>query len=211
MEITWLGHACFRIKGKGGTVITDPFGEGTGYQLGKVTADIVTVSHDHPGHNFAKGVSGSPKVISGPGEYEIAGIFIYGIRTYHDAEKGQIRGKNTCFLIEIDDTRVAHLGDLGHVPSVAEINEMNDADILLIPVGGGTTIDATTATEVVRLLNPKIVIPMHYKTDISTAPLDSAEKFLNEMGIKNLAPVPKLTANKAALPPETQVVLLSYR
>lgn len=211
MEITWLGHSCFRIKGKGGSVITDPFGEGTGYHLGKVTADIVTVSHDHPGHNFVQGIGGNPKVISKPGEYEIAGIFIYGMRTYHDPEKGQIRGKNTCFLMEIDDVRVAHLGDLGHTLSAAQADELNDADILLIPVGGKSTIDAPAAAEIVHLLNPKIVIPMHYKTEIATADLDTASRFLSEMGAKDLSPMPKFTGTKGLLPAETQVIVLNYR
>lgn len=211
MEITWLGHSCFRIKGKGGTVVTDPLGEGTGYQLGKVAADIVTVSHDHPGHNFAMGVAGTPKVVSGPGEYEIAGIFIYGVRTYHDSEKGRIRGKNTCFLLEIDDVRVAHLGDLGHGLSAAQAEELNDADILLIPVGGKSTIDAPTAAEIVHLLNPKIVIPMHYKTDHCKAELDPVSRFLSEMGAKDLSPVPKFGATRASLPPETQLIVLNYR
>lgn len=211
MEITWLGHSCFRIKGKNGTVITDPFGEGTGYHLGKATADIVTVSHDHPGHNFVKGISGTPKVISGPGEYEIAGIFIYGVRTYHDSEKGQIRGKNTGFLMEIDDVRLAHLGDLGHVLSAAQAEELSEADILLIPVGGKSTIDAPAAAEIVHLLNPKIVIPMHYKTEDCKAELDGPGRFLSEMGAKDLTPLPKFSVNKTSLPPETQLIILNYR
>lgn len=211
MEITWLGHSCFRIKGKSGTVITDPFGEATGYHLGKVAADIVTVSHDHPGHNFVKGVGGNPKVISGPGEYEIAGIFIYGVRTYHDGEKGQSRGKNTCYLMQIDDVKVCHLGDLGHVPSAAQVDELNDAEVLLVPVGGGATTNAAAAIEIVNLLSPKIVIPMHYKTEVSRPDLEPVDKFLNEMGVKDLAPIPKLTVNKAILPLETQVVVLTYK
>ncbi|PIU54830.1 MAG: lactamase, partial [Chloroflexi bacterium CG07_land_8_20_14_0_80_51_10] len=112
MEITWLGHSCFRLRGKGATVVTDPFDKTSGYHLGKITADIVTVSHDHPQHSFVSGIGGEPKVLRAPGEYEIAGVFIYGIKTFHDSNKGQTRGKNTAYLMEIDDIKVCHLGDL---------------------------------------------------------------------------------------------------
>jgi L-ascorbate metabolism protein UlaG (beta-lactamase superfamily) len=211
MEITWLGHSCFKLKGKNGTVITDPFGSASGYQLGKVTASIVTVSHDHPGHNFASGVDGEPKVITGPGEYEIAGIFIYGIRTFHDSKKGEERGKNMAYLIEIDDIKVCHLGDLGHVPSAAQLDEISDADVLLIPVGGGSSLDAATAIEVVNIMSPTFVIPMHYKTDVSTGELEPPDKFLQEMGMKEITPVPKLVINKSTMPLDMQTVVLDYK
>ena len=211
MEITWLGHSCFRLRGKGATVVTDPFDKTSGYHLGKITADIVTVSHDHPQHSFVSGIGDDPKVLRGPGEYEIAGVFIYGIKTFHDSNKGQTRGKNTAYLMEIDDIKVCHLGDLGHVLSVGQIEELSDAEVLLIPVGGVSTIGASAAAEIVNLIDPKLVIPMHYKTEAARMELEPLGKFLKEMGIKELSPLPKLTVNKSGLPIDTQVVVLDYK
>lgn len=208
MEITWLGHSAFRLRGKEATVLTDPYGSEIGYALGKVSADIVTVSHDHYDHNNVGAVTGSPKVISGPGEYEIRGIRITGIRTYHDSEGGLRRGKNTVYVIELDDLVVAHLGDLGHVPTPEQVQQMGNVDVLLIPVGGTFTINAAQAAEVVNLVEPKIVIPMHYKTPSLKLDVDSADRFLREMGVKQVEPQPKLVVNKGALPAETTVVLL---
>ncbi|MFA4835669.1 MAG: MBL fold metallo-hydrolase [Dehalococcoidia bacterium] len=211
MEITWLGHSCFRIKGKEAVIVTDPFDKTSGYNLGKITADIVTISHDHPQHSFASGVGGDPKVLSGPGEYEIAGVFIYGTRTFHDNTKGQARGKNVIYLMEIDDVKVCHLGDLGHALSAAQVEEISDTDVLMVPVGGVSTIDAAGAAEIINALQPKIVIPMHYKTAAVTMELDPLDKFLKEMGRKEVAPLPKLSVNKSALPIDTQIVVLDYK
>ncbi len=211
MEITWLGHSCFSIKGKEATLVTDPFDETLGYPLRNPTADIVTISHNHPHHSFVAAVEGQPKVISGPGEYEIAEVFIYGIRTWHDAEGGKIQGQNTVYLIEIDELRICHLGDLGHVPTAEQAEEISGSDVLLIPVGGGQTIDASTATEIVSLLQPKLVIPMHFKTEAVQIELDPVDRFLKELGAKGIAPEPKLAVTKSSLPEETKVVLLDYR
>jgi L-ascorbate metabolism protein UlaG (beta-lactamase superfamily) len=211
MEITWLGHSCFRLKGKGVTVVTDPFDKTSGYQLGKMTADIVTISHEHPQHSNACGIGGNPKVLRGPGEYEIVGVFTYGIQTFHDNEKGLKRGKNTIYLMAIDEIKVCHLGDLGHMLSAALVEEISDTDILLVPVGGRSTIDASTAAEIMSLVQPRIVIPMHYKTGATTAQLDTLDNFLKEVGLKEISPLPKLTISKAALPIETQVTVLDFK
>ena len=211
MEITWLGHSCFKLKSKNGTVITDPFDDSTGYRMGKVTANIVTVSHDHPGHNFASGVDGEPKVITGPGEYEIGGIFVYGVRTFHDSKKGEERGKNTSYLIEIDDVKICHLGDLGHVPTTTQLDEISDIDVLLIPVGGNSTIDASVAMEVVNIMTPTFVIPMHYKTDSEARELELPDKFLKEIGVKEIIPVPRLNVTKSTMPIDMQTVVMDYR
>jgi len=210
MEITWLGHSCFRLKGKGATVVTDPFDDTSGYHLGKITADIVTISHDHSQHSFASGIGGDPRVLRGPGEYEIAGVFTYGIRTFYDSENGLKRGKNTIYLMAIDDIKVCHLGNLAHLPSTSLVEEISDTDILLLPIGGGLTIAASVAAEVVNLVQPRIAIPMHYKTGAGTI-ASSLDKFLNEMGLKEVSPLPKLTINKSALPLETQVTVLDFR
>lgn len=208
MEITWLGYSCFRLKGKQTTIVTDPFPPDLGYSLGKLTADIVTVSHQHPGHCYIQGVGGEPKVLTGPGEYEINGIITLGLQTYHDTEQGNQRGKNVIFVFEIDDVVVCHLGDLGHALTTEQIAKIDSADVLLVPVGGVSTIDATHAAEIVRRLEPKIVIPMHYKTLVLKRELAPVDRFLKEMGVKEAVPQPKLIVNKNSLPLTLQVVLL---
>lgn len=209
MEITWLGHSCFRIRGSRTTVITDPYSPASGYSLGKQNARIITVSHQHPEHSYISGVGGEPRLIRGPGEYEIGGVMILGLSTFHDGEKGKTRGKNTVYLIEIDELSVCHLGDLGHVLTAELAEELGNIDILLVPVGGVNTINASAAAEVVRQLEPKIVIPMHYKTLLLKRELDPVDKFLTEMGVKEISPQPKLTMNKANLPLTTQVFVLN--
>lgn len=205
-----MGHSCFRIKGSHATVITDPYSPASGYSLGKQAARIITVSHQHPEHSYYQGISGETKLVKGPGEYEIGGVMIIGIPTFHDAEKGKTKGKNTVYLIEIDDITVCHLGDLGHTLSAEQAEELGNIDVLLIPVGGVSTITASGAAEVVRQLEPKIVIPMHYKTGALKRELEPVEKFLTEMGAKEVSPQPKVSITRANLPVTTQVVLLDY-
>lgn len=211
MEITYLGHSCFKIRGKDATLITDPYENSLGYDLGKQIANVVTISHQHPGHCNAAAIGGSPKVVNGPGEYEISRILISGLPTFHDPQKGKLRGKNTVYVIEMDDIRLCHLGDLGHVPSSTQIEEMSDVDVLMIPVGGISTIDAAAAAETVSLLEPKLVIPMHFQVESITSELSPVDRFTKEMGFRDIIPQPKLTLSKSGLPAETQVVLLGYR
>lgn len=210
IEIVWLGHSCFRIRGKEATIVTDPFDRTLGYPLRTPRANIVTVSHSHPQHSFVEGVGGSPKVISRPGEYEIANVFINGIATFHDTNKGGKRGKNTVYLMEIEEVKVCHLGDLGHVPTSEQIEQMSDADILMVPVGGGSTLGAAAAAETISLLEPKLIIPMHFKTEVVRMELEPLERFLKEMGLGEVAPQPKLNVSKSSLPVETKVVVLDY-
>ena len=211
MEITWLGHSCFRLKGKQAIVITDPFSPAIGYTLGKVTADIVTVSHPHPGHSYVQGVADEPRILKSPGEYESGGVLTVGVHTFHDNEKGAQRGKNTVFVIDVDDVMICHLGDLGHVLTAEQVAEINGVDVLLIPVGNVSTIDAVQAAQIVRQLEPKIVIPMHYKTEAEKKDLETADRFLKEMGVKEAIAQPKLSVNKSSLPLTMQVVMLSYK
>ncbi len=210
MEINWLGHSCFRIKGSKVTVVTDPYSPDLGYSLGKPAADIVTVSHQHPAHSYLKGVSGGPRPITGPGEYEISDVLIIGLATFHDEERGKQRGKNTVYLIEIDEVSLCHLGDLGHVLTTEEVAEIDNVDVLFVPVGGVSTINAQMAAEVVRQLEPKVVIPMHYKTGALKRELEPVDGFLKEMGVKEVASRPKLSLTKSNLPLSMQVVLLDY-
>lgn len=205
-----MGHSCFRIKGSQAVVITDPFPPDLGYSLGKPTASIVTVSHQHPSHSYIRGIGGEPKIVQGPGEYEISGVLIIGVATFHDAEGGQKRGKNTVYLMELDGVAVCHLGDLGHVLSNEQVEEIGNVDVLLLPVGGTSTIDAAMAAEVIRQLEPRAVVPMHYKTPLISRQLDPVEKFLKEMGIEPIEPRPKLSLTRSNLPASTQVFLLGY-
>ena len=210
MEIIWLGHSCFLIKGKEKTIITDPYHPDFGYRLGEPEADIVTVSHLHAGHNHLAGVPSEPTQIKSPGEYEIGGAFITGIATFHDDSKGSLRGKNTIFIIEMDGITLCHLGDLGHPLNPNLIEEMGDIDILFLPVGEVSTMPVDTAAEIVRQLEPHIVIPMHYKTEAFTGDLSPVDKFLNKMRIGDLESKPKLSMTSSLLPGSTQTVLLSY-
>lgn len=210
MEISWLGHSCFRIKGSHVAVITDPYPPDLGYSLGKPTANVVTVSHQHPGHSYVQGIGGEPRVIKGPGEYEIGDALIVGISTFHDRNEGKEKGKNTVYLIEVDGVTICHLGDLGHMLTTAQITELDNVDVLLLPVGGVSTINASVAAEIVRQLEPKAVVPMHFKTEALNRPLEPVDKFLREMAVKEVASQPKLSLTKNSLPLNTQVFLLSY-
>jgi L-ascorbate metabolism protein UlaG (beta-lactamase superfamily) len=210
MDINWLGHSCFRIKGRNAAIVTDPFPPDLGYSLGKPSADIVTISHPHPGHSYADGVSGDPRLVRGPGEYEISGVLIIGIATFHDNDNGAKRGKNTVYLMDVDGVSVCHLGDLGHVLASDQMEQIEETDVLLLPVGGVSTINATVAAEVVRQLEPKVVVPMHYRTDTLDKGLATVDGFLKEMGQKEITSQPKLTLTRTNLPLTTQVVLLDY-
>ncbi len=210
MDISWLGHSCFRIRGDQTTVITDPYSPGLGYSLGKPNARIVTVSHQHPGHSYVQGISGEPRLVTGPGEYEIGSVLIIGIATFHDGEKGSNRGKNTVYLMEVGEISVCHLGDLGHMLTAEQMEELGNVDILLIPVGGVSTINAPIAAEIVRQLEPKVVIPMHYQTEVLNRELEPVERFLKETGVEQVTPQPKLSLTRSSLPASTQVFLLNY-
>ncbi len=210
MDISWLGHSCFRIRGSHTTIITDPYSPNLGYSLGKPTAHIVTVSHQHPGHSYVEGIGGQPHVVAGPGEYEVGGVLVIGIATFHDRERGEKLGKNTVYVMEVDEVLVCHLGDLGHTLTAEQIEEIDNVDVLLLPVGGVSTINAAMAAEVVRQLEPKVVVPMHYKTPALGWELEPVERFLKEIGAAQITPQPKLILSKSNLPASSQVFLLSY-
>jgi L-ascorbate metabolism protein UlaG (beta-lactamase superfamily) len=211
MEITWLGHACLRIRAKEATVVTDPCDKSTGYSLGRPTADIVTVSHSDPSHAYIDGVAGSPRVLEGPGEFEISGASIVGVTTYRGKEKTLESGRNVAFVIELEDLRIAHLGGIGHVPTSDQLEEIGSVDILMVPVGGGESLDAPPAAETVSLLEPKLVIPMNYKTDIEKMKLDPLDRFLKEMGAKTPEHHAKVTITRSSLPEETQIMVIDYK
>jgi L-ascorbate metabolism protein UlaG (beta-lactamase superfamily) len=211
MDITWYGHSCFRLSDRGVTVVTDPPSDDMGYDRPRIRADVVTISHEHPGHNNRIGFRGGPKFFDGPGEYEVKDVFITGISTYHDGRKGASRGRNTVFLFEFDGVTICHLGDLGHVPTQSEVEALSSVDVLLIPVGGVNTIDPSKASEVISLIEPLLVVPMHYKTPVEKAKLQTVDKFLKEMGLSPMPAQPELKVTKSSLPAETQIVVLDYK
>lgn len=214
MIITWFGHSCFKLQDKigadGVTLITDPYSKETGLKLPSLEADLVTVSHDHNDHNNVSAVKGNPRVISCAGEYDVKGVFVEGIDSFHDETKGGKRGGNIIYRIEIDDISVAHLGDLAHTLDNTELEKLVGIDILLIPVGGNYTLDAKKAVEVISQIEPRIVIPMHYRHPDLKIELDDLEKFIKELGV-----VPtheeKLKISKKDLPAEEmELVILSF-
>ena len=211
MDIVWYGHSCFRISERGqAAIITDPFGEDLGYEVPRLKADIVTVSHDAPGHNFLAAIKGYEHVISGPGEYEIGGVFILGIATFDQTQENPRR--NVVYVFDYNSLIVAHMGDLDHVPSQSMIDALGPVDIALIPVGGGQSLSSSQAAEVVSLLEPSIVVPMHYRTDaLQSVELDPVDRFLKEMGINTIQEETLLRVSSSSLPEQTQVVLLDYR
>ena len=212
MEITWYGHSCFRLTERSlASVVTDPYDHlVAGYEPLKLKAEIVTVSHDAPGHNFVAAVKGKEHVITGPGEYEIGGVFITGVQTNGHVKRSPDEPRNTLYVFDFDGVTVAHLGDLRRVPSQTEIEALGNVHIALVPVGGGGGLNAAKAVEVVSLLEPGIVIPMHFGTPASSIKLSPVSKFLKEMGVSEIEPQPTLKVNRGAVPEETRVVVLTY-
>jgi L-ascorbate metabolism protein UlaG (beta-lactamase superfamily) len=210
LEISWLGHSCFRIKGKEAIIVTDPVSPSIGYPVSKTKSDIVTISHNHPGHSYTSSIDGEYKEIGSPGEYELKGVFITGMPTFHDKVSGAESGKNVVFVFEIDGVTLCHLGDIGHPLPSSLVEEIGDTGILFLPIGGVTTIDSNIASEIVRSISPKIVIPMHYKTPIAGEHLETLDKFLKKLGIKEITSQPKLTITRNTFSEATQVVVLNY-
>jgi L-ascorbate metabolism protein UlaG (beta-lactamase superfamily) len=211
MKIKWLGHSCFLITSRDGTrVITDPYvvGGGINYSPIKETADFVVVSHGHGDHSNVSAVQGAPEVIRGEGTKTAKGIQFKGIATYHDDSQGKQRGLNTVFCFTIDGIKLCHLGDLGHVLDPGQVTEIGAVDIMLVPVGGFFTIDASQASEVCNQLKPKVVIPMHFKTPKCAYPIAVVDDFLR--GKKD---VRKVGDSEVEFEPErlraaTEIVLL---
>ncbi len=212
MEITWYGHSCFRLSERGfAAVVTDPYDHHTvGYFPLKLKADIVTVSHAALGHNFTTAVKGKNHIITGPGEFEIGGVFITAVQTNGQTKHSAEELRNTLYVFDFDGVTVAHLGDLSRVPSQTEIEALGDVHVALVPVGGGGGLSAAKAVEVVSLLEPGIVIPMHYGTPDCTINLAPVTKFLKEMGLGEVQAQPSLKIGRGTVPEETRVVVLSY-
>jgi len=207
LDVTWLGHGCFRLRGRAAAAVTDPYPPAIGLKLQRLDANLVTVSHEHENHNYTQ-VMRDAYEIRGPGEYEVAGISVIGVPAYHDSEKGAKHGRNTIYLIEIDDVRICHLGDLGHLLDDAEAEAISAPDVLLVPVGGRTTINAAQAAGVVRQLEPRYVVPMHYAIPGLKLELDPLDRFLKEMAVAASEPQPKLSVQASSGEYETKVIVL---
>jgi L-ascorbate metabolism protein UlaG (beta-lactamase superfamily) len=212
MEITWYGHSCFRINERGmAAVVTDPYDpEVTGYAPQRLRADVVTISCDKPAHNHLKAIRGKAFEITGPGEYEVGGVFVTGLRINGSKRrKSDEEVRNTVYVIDYDGLTVAHLGELNSVPNQTEVEGMGEVHVVLVPVGGKTSLNAAKAAEVISLLEPRIVIPMHYGTKESAMKLDPLSKFLKEMGLNQVETEETIKISSAnALPEETRVMVL---
>jgi L-ascorbate metabolism protein UlaG (beta-lactamase superfamily) len=214
MEITWYGHSCFRLTERNyATVVTDPFdNKAVGYDPLKLKGEIVTVSHDAPGHSNSDAVKGVTHVLTGAGEFEIGDVFITAVQTGGDGGKKNRDGiRNTLYVFDYDGITVAHLGDLQEVPTQSEVEALGTVNVLLVPVGGGSSLNAAKAAEVVSLIEPNLVVPMHYSTADTKLKLDSLSKFLKEMGLGKIDAQPSLKVTRSGLPAETKVVVLEYQ
>ena len=184
MTITWYGHSCFRLENKDTSILIDPFSSEIGLRPPKIKDNIVLVTHQHYDHNNIEGLPQESFLAQGPGEYEVKNIFIKGIQSYHDKNQGRERGLNTIYVIKMDEMTLVHLGDFGEEKlSEEQVEKIGDVDILMIPVGGVYTINYKEAVGVIHQIEPKVVIPMHYKIDGLKVDIDGPEKFLKEMGL----------------------------
>lgn len=211
MIISWIGHSCFKIQDKTGadgiTLVTDPFDKNIGLKPPSFEADIVTISHDHHDHNNVKALRGDPFVIDMAGEYDLKGVMIQGVNSYHDEKGGKERGVNIIYRIEMDDISIVHLGDLGHILENKHLEELVGIDILIIPVGGKYTLDAKRAVQVVSQIEPRMVIPMHYKTSKLTVDIDKLDDFIKEIGVEPTYE-DKLKISKKELPQDSMEVVV---
>lgn len=211
MVIQWYGQACFKIQSGELVLALDPYTKEYGLTPPRFRADITLITHSHPDHSNAETIAGEPFLITGPGEYEVKGVSIRGLGTYHDASQGSERGPNTIYQIHYEGMTLLHLGDFGE-PALREatLEELEDVDILMLPVGGTYTIDAAGATRVVKQLEPRIVIPMHYKIPGLTLALAGLDPFLKEMGMGRVEAQDRLTIRKKEMGERetTEVVVL---
>lgn len=216
MEITWHGYSCFRMNERGTlTVVTDPYDKSAGDEVGKLKADVITISRDHPAHNNTNAIVGAQrgdvKQVAGPGEYEIGGVFITGVAMKNPKSEG--KQKTTAYAFNFDGLNVVHLGGLSFVPGQSQVDALETVDVLLIPVGGGDGLSAAQASEIISLIEPSIVIPMNYRAE-GLKPkenLDTVAKFLKEMGLTDVKTQDSLKVTKSQLPDTTQVVLLEVK
>jgi len=212
MDIQYLGHSSFKIQGKNISLVIDPFSpDEVGLSFPKVKSEIVLVTHDHLDHNRTDLVEETRMVIDSPGEYEIGGVTVIGIDSFHDNKKGALRGKNTIYSIEVDDIVICHLGDLGHKLSEKQISEIGMVEVLMVPVGGVYTIGPEEAVSVVQSIEPKYIIPMHYRVEklklSKASEMAGVDEFIKTMGVK-FEKMDKLSIKQGSLPSDDQIVTL---
>jgi L-ascorbate metabolism protein UlaG (beta-lactamase superfamily) len=203
MNISWIGHSCFKIEekinGNNITLTTDPFSKDIGLKPPGFESDIVSISHDHYDYNNSKSLRGNPFVVDSAGEFDVKGVIIEGVRSYHDDNKGSERGINIIFRFDFDNLSLIHLGDLGDILDNKQLEKLGGVDILFVPVGGKYTLDAKKAVEVISQIEPRIVIPMHYKVKGLKVDIDPLDSFIKELGVKPFYEE-KLKINKKDLP-----------
>ncbi|KKP90298.1 MAG: Zn-dependent hydrolase of the beta-lactamase fold-like protein [Parcubacteria group bacterium GW2011_GWC1_36_108] len=215
MQIQYYGHSCFKLTTKPGgratediTLFFDPFGKELGIRPPQGQADIVFVSHNHKDHSNISAIKGDPVIIETPGEYAVKGINVVGVDSFHDNVEGTEKGRSTIYILEAEELKICHLGDLGCDLTGKQLEEIDGVDILFIPVGGGSTIDGKKAAELVRKIEPAIVIPMHYKTTGSAAEIEDEKKFCNEMGNCPQEKIVKYTVKKKDLEDKKMEIVL---
>ncbi|OGN02822.1 MAG: hypothetical protein A2657_00980 [Candidatus Yanofskybacteria bacterium RIFCSPHIGHO2_01_FULL_44_110b] len=208
MQISWFGHSCFRLEAKEGSILIDPFSKEIGLKPPKIKDDIVLVTHEHYDHNNVADANSEAFVIRNPGEYEKSGIQIQGIPSWHDNTNGSERGPNTIYVMTAEEITLCHLGDLGQEKLTdQQVEAIGDVDVLMIPVGGNYTIGPKEAVEVISQIGPKIVMAMHYKIPGLTVEIDSAEKFVKELGLTP-EKLDKLKIQKKTLPAEEMKLIM---
>jgi L-ascorbate metabolism protein UlaG (beta-lactamase superfamily) len=208
MNITWYGHSCFRIESKEGSILIDPFNKDIGLRPPRIKDDLVLVSHHHYDHDNTAEANPEALIIDGPGEYEKQGIAVRGISSFHDKSQGKERGPNTIYVIKAEDISICHMGDFGQDKfEDQQLEDIGDIDILMIPIGGTYTIDYKEAVSIVTQMEPKIVIPMHYKVKDLKLDIDGADKFLKEIGLTP-EKIDKLKIVKKTLPMEEMKLIM---
>jgi L-ascorbate metabolism protein UlaG (beta-lactamase superfamily) len=208
-ELKWFGHSCVHIRAREASIMMDPVPRSKGFRYNKQRADIVTISHDHPGHTATDMISTEFKLVNGPGEYEINDVFITGIRTYHDDERGALKGRNTVYVVEVEGSTICHLGDLAHELTDEQAEAITSVDVLLTPIGGGPSLNAAQAVAVVNQIEPGVVIPIQYRIGDADAELNEIDRFLHEMGVSDINPLDKLSVRRSTGDdPGTSVVVL---
>jgi L-ascorbate metabolism protein UlaG (beta-lactamase superfamily) len=213
MKITWLGHAAFLLETQGLKIVTDPYDHNDnriGYGPITIPVDIVTISHDHADHNYTKDLRGNPQTVKGSGSHEVKGITFTGTETYHDPTTGSQRGGNTIFVMGAEGMNLCHAGDLGHTLTRDKIEAIGPVDILLVPAGGFYTIDAAEATNIVEDLNPKLVIPMHFKTKVLDFPIVGVDEFLKGKSNVRRQGSSEIEVTKQTLPGKREIVVLEH-
>lgn len=208
MKISWLGHSCFRIKGKEIDLIIDPYSDSIGIKMPRVKADVVLVTHDHDDHNNISAITGNPLIIKGPGEYEMKGTFIYAKRAYHDNKQGLEKGAITIYLIEEEGVTIAHLGDFNQDSLTDEQMEfLENVDVLLVPIGGPYSLKSEGAVKIINEIEPRVIIPMHYQYQGVKIQLDSVDKFIKEVGLTPES-MDEFKASKENLPQDDMKLII---